>query len=576
MTDSHSPAKTKFRWIALPLVAALCIAGASRSFSSMYTPGMGAAAELFLGRLQAALTAFSETPIRTQVSGQMVFFNSTELPSAAGNLSFAGHFTLDPTGQAFNGVLERFDISGGRIKLDLKQPARINGTQDGTLSIEGFEAYGPQGHITANGSISRDGKFDFFFHLEGANLHAFIPSWVPASIGTLDAELALEGNWEAPPSHTSVPVNITLNGGRLRAEWGIPPIESLDIKARLEQPGLEIRSLEGLLGGAPFRITGRIEKPSPLSENGRVELSLHGDDLLLYRTEEIRLRAAADLRLAGPFSRPELSGTLSITDGRYEKNFDLLGGVRGAAQKSSASPLELLSIRSQLFRDVVFGVTITGTTPFDIRNNRVRTAARPELRLTGTGEKPILTGKVFFNASTLYLPGGRMQFEPGTIRFQPPDPDRPLLEFNGRGRLQGYDVVAVVEGPYDQPTVTLSSSPVLANEELLLLVLSGQPPKTRKDINSGKSHDLDVAFFLGKDMMSRIGGPGSNPSTQSIMDRFDVDVGSKVTPSGDETVHVLFRVVDGLFHKGGTLFLTGEKDSYGYYNGGVRIAFRFR
>ena len=576
MTDARNPAKTKSRWIALPLVAALCIAGASRSLSSMYTPGMGEAAEFFLGRLQGALTAFSETPIRTQVSGRMVFFNSTELPTAAGNLSFAGHFTLNPTDQAFDCVLERFSISGGRTTLDLKQPARIRCTPDGTLLVEGFEAYGPHGHVSVNGSISREGKFNFVFRLEGADLQAFIPSWVPASIGTLDAELTLEGDWEGPPSHTSFPVNITLNGGRLRTEWGIPPIESLDIKARLEQRSLEIRSFEGLLGGAPFWITGRIEKPSTLSENGWVELSLHGDDLLLYRTEEIRLRAAADLRLAGPFSRPELSGTLSITDGRYEKNFDLLGGARGAAQKSSASPLELLSIRSQLFRDVVFDVTVTGTTPFDIRNNRVRTAARPELRLTGTGEKPILTGRVFFNASTLYLPGGRMQFEPGTIRLQPPDPDRPLLEFNGRGRLQGYDVVAVVEGPYDQPTVTLSSSPVLANEELLLLVLSGQPPKTRKDINSGKSHNLDVAFFLGRDMMSRIEGSGSNTSTQSIMDRFDVDVGSKVTPSGDETVHVLFRVAEGLFHEGDTLFLASEKDSYGYYNGGVRIAFRFR
>ena len=288
------------------------------------------------------------------------------------------------------------------------------------------------------------------------------------------------------------------------------------------------------------------------------------------------MRAAADLRLAGPFSRPEISGTLSITDGRYEKNFDLLGGVRGVAKKDSASPLALLSIRSQLVRDVVFDVTVTGTKPFDIRNNRVRTAARPELRLTGTGGKPILTGRIFFNASTLYLPGGRMQFEPGTVRLQPPDPGRPLLEFNGRGRLQGYDVVAVVEGPYDQPTVTLSSSPVLANEELLLLVLSGQSPKTRRAIDSGKSRNLDVAFFLGKDMMSRIEGPGSNPSTQSIMDRFDVDVGRKVTPSGDETVHVLFRVVDGIFREGDTLSLAGEKDSYGYYNGGVRIAFRFR
>ena len=253
MTASGKPVKTKFRWIALPLVAALCIAGASRSLSSVdIPPGMGAAAELFLGRLHGALMEFSETPIRTHSSGQAVFFDSTDLPTAAGNLSFAGHITLDPTGQAFDGVIERFSIRG-RIKLDLKQQARIRCTPDGTLSVEGFEANGPHGHISANGSISREGKFNFVFRLEGADLHAFIPSWVPASIGTLDAELTLQGDWEGPLSHTSVPVNVTLSSGRLRTEWGIPPMESLDVKARLERRSLEIRSFEGLLGGAPFR-----------------------------------------------------------------------------------------------------------------------------------------------------------------------------------------------------------------------------------------------------------------------------------------------------------------------------------
>jgi len=221
-------------------------------------------------------------------------------------------------------------------------------------------------------------------------------------------------------------------------------------------------------------------------------------------------------------------------------------------------------------------VAVTATKPFEIKNSRVRAAARPELRLTGTGEKPILTGRVFFDPSTLYLPGGRMQFETGAVRFQPPDPGRPSLEFNGHGRLQGYDVVAVVAGPCDQPTVTLSSSPVLTNEELLLLVLSGQSPKPHKALDSERSRHLDVAFFLGRDMMSRIEGPRSSETTESIMDRFTVDVGRNSARSGDETVRVLFRMANGVFREGDTLSLAGEKDAYGYYNGGVRIAFRFR
>jgi TamB, inner membrane protein subunit of TAM complex len=576
MPASRKTLRPKLGRIVLPLAAALCIAAAGHSLSGIDAPGMGATAEVFLGRLQAALTAFSKTSIRTQRSGQTVFFDSTKLPTAAGNLAFAGHFILDPTGRAFDGVLERFYLNGGRTQFDLRQPARIHCTPDGTLSIADFEADGPYGRISANGSISREGKFDVVVGLAGVDLQTLSPFLAPALTMALDAELNLQGDWESLFSDTGPTVDVILSGGKLLTGSGIPPLESINLKARQDGRSLEIQSFEGLLGGAPFRLTGRIENPATLSENGWFDLSLSGDNLLLYRSEEIRLRAEASLRLVGPFSRLELSGALSITHGRYEKNFDLTGGIRGVAQKSSASPLELFSIRSQPFRDAIFDVAVTATNPFEIKNNRLRAAARSDLRFTGTGEKPILTGRVFFEPSTVYLPGGRIQFDPGVVRFQPPDPGRPLLEFNGHGRLQGYDVVAVVEGPYDQPTVTLSSTPVLTNEELLLLVLSGQSPKPRRTLDSERSRNLDVAFFLGKDMMSRIEGPRSNDTTQSIMDRFDVDIGRNATRSGDETVCVLFRVADSVFREGDTLSLAGEKDSYGYYNGGVRIAFRFR
>jgi translocation and assembly module TamB len=570
---------SRLHWIVLPLAAALFVAAAARPL-----PGVGAsetappgpAAALFFGRLQAALTAVSETPLRIQVDGQTVLFESPERPTRAGNMAFAGRFILDPSGRAFEGALERFSLSGGRIELNLKAPARLRCAPDGTLSIEGFGADGPQGRISAEASITREGKYDALLRLAGADLNAFSPLLAPSSMGTLDAELELRGDWESLLSDAGPTMEVRLRGGRLRPESGIPVMESLDGKAGLVGSRLEIRSVEGLAGGAPFRVAGRVENPVSLSENGWVDLSLTGDNLLLYRSEEVRVRAAADLRLAGPFASLALSGTLAITEGRCEKNFDPLPWVRGAGQKGSASRLELFSIRPPPLRDAVLDVIVTASKPFEIKNSRVRAAARPELRLTGTGGKPILTGSVFFDPGTLYLPGGRLQFESGAVRFQPPDPGRPWLELSGHGRLQGYDVSAVVEGPYDQPTVTLSSSPALPNEELLLLVLSGQPPKPRRALDSERSRNLDVAFFLGKDMISRIEGPRSDETTESIMERFNVEVGRNSARSGDDTVRVLFRMADGVFREGDTLSLAGEKDAYGYYNGGVRIAFRFR
>ena len=538
--------------------------------SAMERPGP--AAELLLRRLQQALAAVSETPLRTRMAGTTVFFESGDLSTSAGNVVFSGRLNDDSTGDAFEGVLERFSLQGGRIRLELKQAARIRSAPDGIVAIEGVELDGPHGRISAAGSLSPDGKFELVLHLSAIDLRVFIPLLAQTAVGILDGELRLRGQWENFP----IGADIVLTAGRLRPEAGIPPLDSLHLEARLDRHRLDIHSFDGQLGGAPFRVTGRIEDPLDLPENGRVDLSLTGDNLLLYRTEGMRLRAAAGLRFTGPYARLDVNGTLSITDGRYEKSVGLLEGLRGAAHRVETSRLDLFSIRSLPLRDAKFDVAVIAAKPFEIKNNRVRAIAHPQLRLTGSGEKPILTGRVDFGPSTLYLPGGRMHFEAGTVRFQPLDPNRPLLEFSGRGRLQGYEVSAVFEGPYDQPTVTLSSAPALSNEELLLLVLSGQTPAPRRVLDAERSRHLDVAVLIGKEMMGRIEGPRSNGTLQSAMDRFDVDVGPSLTRSGDETVRVLFRVASDIFREGDTLSLAGEKDAYGFFNGGVRIAFRFR
>jgi translocation and assembly module TamB len=60
------------------------------------------------------------------------------------------------------------------------------------------------------------------------------------------------------------------------------------------------------------------------------------------------------------------------------------------------------------------------------------------------------------------------------------------------------------------------------------------------------------------------------------MERFDVEIGRGVTQQGEETIHAQFRVIDNLLRKGDSLYLTGEKDYFDYYNAGVRLVFRFR
>jgi translocation and assembly module TamB len=225
---------------------------------------------------------------------------------------------------------------------------------------------------------------------------------------------------------------------------------------------------------------------------------------------------------------------------------------------------------------MVFNVRITSKEPIQIRNNLARGAVRPDLLLSGTGELPVLAGKVYVEPTRLYLPAGRMNLESGLVKFESKDPGHPKLDLVGTSSMLGYDITAVIEGPYDEPVVTLSSVPPLPDSELLMLLLTGQPPKTGGGRADARRGHLNVAVFLGRDMISRLFGSDSEEAGEFILDRFDVEIGRRVTRQGEDTIHAEFRLADNVFRDKDSLYLTGERDVFDAYNLGVKIVFRFR
>jgi translocation and assembly module TamB len=142
--------------------------------------------------------------------------------------------------------------------------------------------------------------------------------------------------------------------------------------------------------------------------------------------------------------------------------------------------------------------------------------------------------------------------------------------------MLGYEITVLVEGPYDEPVVTLSSVPPLSNDELLLLLIAGQQPNTADDTGGSQGQSMNVAVFLGRDFLSRWFGSDSVEVGESILDRFEVGVGRAVTRSGEDTIEAQFRIADGVLRDGDKLYITGEKDIFDFYNAGLKIVFRFK
>ncbi|GAB4264553.1 MAG: hypothetical protein Kow0092_16310 [Deferrisomatales bacterium] len=387
--------------------------------------------------------------------------------------------------------------------------------------------------------------------------------------GRLDAHVAVDGPADAPRWSASV----RLAEGELRPQLAVPPLGKLELAARVDPDGVRLETLRGELGAAPFRAAGTAVRGT----DGRwvLDLGLRGENLLLVRNEEIKVRADADLRATGPWEALRLSGEVAITDGRFSRHIDLLSAVAGPGRPKADTGLQLFSLPDPPLRDARFDVRITAKNPFVVRTNLARGALRPALRLTGTGEVPVLTGELYLDSARLALPAGRLTVSSGVVRFLPADPDRPRLDLTAGSRLLGYEIQVGVEGPVDEPVITLSSTPPLPHDELLLLLLTGQPPRSASG-GAAQSQGMNVAVYLGRDLLNRWVGSDSLESDESLMDRFDIQIGREVTQSGDQTVDARFRLTEGALGRNDTWYLVGEKDVYDDLNAGLRLVFRFR
>jgi autotransporter translocation and assembly factor TamB len=388
--------------------------------------------------------------------------------------------------------------------------------------------------------------------------------------GRLEAQFKAHG----PVHNPRVSATLNLNDGELRLQMDLPALQAIQLQAAITPDKFDIQLLQGLLGGASINLQGTLG--AVFTANPLMDLRAWGENLLLYRSQGLRVRADTDLVLRGPLDKMKLTGNMAVTEGRFSQYLDILGQLQSGGAPKTISGIQLFSIHDPPFRDMGIDVQITSKGSFQVRNNLIRGEMRPDLQLTGTGEVPVLLGKIYIDMARFRLPSGTVAIENGVVQFTQSDPNRPVLNLVGTCRALGYDITMLVEGSYDEPTITLNSSPPLSNEDLLMLVLSGTPPSSANQTIDKQARNLNVAVYIGRDMIERWFSSDNGASTESILDRFEVEVGRNITQKGEESLETRFRLTKGVFRKNDTIYIIGEKDVFDYYNAGVRIVFRFR
>jgi hypothetical protein len=386
--------------------------------------------------------------------------------------------------------------------------------------------------------------------------------------GRVRAHGELTGTYEDPV----LTGDLSIEEGELRLASELPAIRGLSARIALTEELWTLESAGGL-GGAPVRLAGTIDLSG---EAPVLDLDLEGENLLLYRSPTVKVRAQTALNLGGPAGALRATGSIVLTEGRSVRQLVLLDGLRGGGGPAPERRGFFPSLwREPPLSSLELDLVIQSSAPFRVDNNVTRLRLRPELRLTGTGEAPVFEGVVYVDPSTVSLPSGRLRLDSGLFQFPPESPYLPELSLFAEARIKGYDVDVRITGPYDRPEVLLTSNPPLPDDELLLLFLTGQLP-TGTASERGLGAAETVAVYLAEDALTRwLAGPDLEDE-EGLLDRLDVDVGAQVSDTGAPTAEVRFYVTSQADRPGRAVYLAAERDVHDFVNYGFGVVFRFR
>jgi len=442
-------------------------------------------------------------------------------------------------------------ILGPRIKVDAQgslglplQPAAWESTTFSTLPFQ----------------ATIDGDIDALSWL------ATLPSLRRAS-GELDVHATASGTLSTPVWNGSLHLR---NASFRSFDPALPALERLELHGYLDEQGLRFEESRGELGASPFQLHGGMQ----FQEDGSLlqDLTLSGEDLLLYRTSGVKVRADSELRIHGVWPLLTVSGELLFTDTRVVQRLDLLRSPVSPPRPPSPEGFTLFRLAPPL-DTLQFDLRLGTKEAIQVRSNIARGRLRPELQLVGTGGVPLLVGEVFLDEVSMTLPATRLYLQPSVVRFLEDDPFHPRLNLLGRSALMGYEIQSIVTGAYDQPQVVFSSVPPLSEEDILVLLTTGQPPSDRIDRRAAAGA---AALFLARDFLTTFFGSDSVDAEESLLDRLELQFGNASSQEGSQALSGRLRLKENVVSEDDSLYFEGGRDAFEDFFLGWELLLRFQ
>jgi TamB, inner membrane protein subunit of TAM complex len=397
---------------------------------------------------------------------------------------------------------------------------------------------------------------------------ARLQPWLPAISqvkGRLDAAIDLAGTLAKPDARGQVDLR---DGGFEVPSADLPAVTRLNGTLRLTPERITLDRLAATIAGGGFSADGSLALQD--GAPGQLELRLRGNHLPVKRNDSLILRANADLRVAGPWQRAAVTGTLGAVDSLFHRDIELLPIGTPFVTRPAASLPKLDRTRMPRitlpdpFRDWTVDLRARTENPFLIRGNVATGSIAADLRVRGPLGSPRPDGTIRLTGFEASLPFTTLKVPTAILRFDADHGWDPGVEIRGAAEPRPYRVALYAYGRASDPQLVLTSSPPLPESEIMTLLATGTTTTGLENPQAASSRAMQLfaeeirrgRFAAGKRLRPLLGladrldfaiaeeDPYSSESfstaTLAVTDRWFLSAG--MGEEGDSRVFAIWRI----------------------------------
>ena len=391
--------------------------------------------------------------------------------------------------------------------------ARLALMQNGFLNFSASGDLGADVHLTADGRLPLVALAPFSDRLTGAK-----------------GELVLQAQADGLLNRLQWQADVNLNGIGIELPELDQDIEDLNGRLRLTPHELTVEQVAGRVNGGRFTLGGSVALENMQPSGGR--LVLNAQSLPIQWPQTMDVVVNGELTLESDDKKSVLSGRVVLLEGTYYKDvrLNLLSAV---GQPKRAESVPTVSDLPPWLADIDLNVSLTHRYPLLVDNNLARLQVAPDLKLTGTLGRPVMSGRAHVTEGEIIFRRKTFTVKRGVVDFINPYKIEPNLDIAAEAQIRQWLVTLRLSGTPDRMAFELSSDPQESESDILSLILVG---RTSSELAGGQGGGGQSTRQMLAALVATAWG--EDVKKQTGVDILEVDTGTETSEENADTIQV--------------------------------------